>query len=196
MLVCGLALRAGAASAQTPPALPEPWPEAAPAIAPPPPEVLPTRWYGWQTLTADASAVGMLGLALALDDGSGYSSGPPALVLASLGTIVFGGPAIHAAHGHWSKAGFSLALRLGAPLLGWAVGFGLGQEPCGQYMYDHEGCATGYAAIGALFGLVTAVALDAALLGREQVRASSRQQPTVGFTPLRGGGGLSLSTRF
>jgi hypothetical protein len=59
-------------------------------------------------------------------------------------------------------------------VLAWAIGFGVGSNSC-HYAYDHEGCPTDYAAVATLFGVFTGVALDAALLGREQaIRAAAQ----------------------
>jgi len=188
-----LALRASAAAAQTPLDMPEQPPET-PPIAATPPAPAEMRWYGWQTLVADAGAVGLFGLA-AFAGGDRDSTAAVAVGLIGLSTYLAGGPIIHAAHGHSGKAGISVALRVGLPVLAWAIGFGVGSNSC-HYAYDHEGCPTDYAAVATLFGVFTGVALDAALLGHEQAIAPPRNTPLVFFTPLRSGGGLSLAARF
>ena len=47
----------GSAAAQAPPALPERWPETAPAIPIAAAARVQERWYGWQTLLTDAGAI-------------------------------------------------------------------------------------------------------------------------------------------
>jgi hypothetical protein len=72
----------------------------------------PTRWYGWQTLLADAGA----GTLLLIDDpgadGSGtglrYAAGQQAPVV-----FLAGGPLVHLTHWHPLRAGASLLLRAG-----------------------------------------------------------------------------------
>ena len=70
---------------------------------------------------------------------------PWAAGLIGLSTYLVAGPVIHAAHGHPGKAGISAALRVGLPVLAWAIGFGVGSKSC-RDAYDHEGCPTDYAA--------------------------------------------------
>jgi hypothetical protein len=194
-----LALHASSAVAQTGPAVPEsaPDPDAPSSIgaAPSPPAPPEVRWYGWQTLVADGGAVALFGLAAGFAGGNGNATTVAAAGLIGLGAYLAGGPIIHAAHGHPGKAGVSLALRVGLPVLAWAVGFGLGSNSCHD-SYDHEGCPTDYAAAATLVGVLTSVALDAGLLGRERVAEPTRNAPIVFFTPGRGGGGLSFARQF
>ena len=198
-IICGLALRAGAADAQTPPAAPVPWPEAAPPFAPAPAPApaapTETRWYGWQTLLAD---VGAVTLTMVAATSAGHDDDAAALRAALIGgsAFLFGGPAIHAAHGHWQTAGISFALRLGAPLIAAGIAMGVAADSCGQYEYDHEGCTIGPAAAAFSLGALTAMILDASVLGRDQIPARTASTPSVAFTPLRSGGGLSLVGRF
>jgi len=90
-----LALRASAAAAQTPLDMPEQPPET-PPIAATPPAPAEMRWYGWQTLVADAGAVGLFGLA-AFAGGDRDSTAAVAVGLIGLSTYLAGGPIIHAA---------------------------------------------------------------------------------------------------
>lgn len=194
-LVCGLALRASVAAAQTVPALPERWPEAAPPPPSRPVERPVERWYGWQTLLADAGAVTLtIWLSTSVDEHN--DAAVIGAVVAGVGSFVFGGPIVHAAHGHWTKAAGSLGLRAGLMLLGGGIGAAIGADACSQYVYDHEGCAIGDGAVGLMIGAVMATILDAAVLGREQIAAHAGGAPTLAFTPLRDGGGLSIIGRF
>jgi len=54
------------------------------------------------------------------------------------------------------------------------IGAGIGADSCSQYVYDHEGCAIGYGALGLIAGATTAVIVDAAVLARELVPARAR----------------------
>ena len=183
LIACGFALRAGVAAGQTL------------AAATETPVATEEHWYGWQTMIADAGAVGLtaagFGIAAAAD---GRSKAGVNVVYAGLGAFVFGGPIVHAAHGHWAKAGGSLALRLGLPVLLWAAAFSAGLGSCDD---PDGGCgAEVLGAFAGLAGVVLAVWLDAGLLARERVAAPVRSQPIVAFTPLRDGGALSLVGRF
>jgi hypothetical protein len=195
-IVCVLLLRAGGAAGQVPPALPERWPEAAPAvpIAPPAPQNM--RWYGWQTLLADTSAIT---LTLLLTISVNQQHDDTAVIGAALigaAAFTFAAPSIHAVHGNWGRAGISLALRLGLSLVGAAIGAGIGESECSQYFYDHEGCAVGYGFAGLIAGAATALIVDAAAVAREAVPARAREHAMLLFTPIRSGGGLTLIGHF
>lgn len=144
-----------------------------------------TSWYGWQTLAVDGGSIAM-GLALG-SAGHGGAGG----VLA-LGGYVFGGPIVHAAHGHTDAVLGDLGLRLGAPLLGSIVGYGVGVAtfqgcgPSSSFLCGRDWAGIGGAVYGGLGGAVTAVILDAALLGRERVRKDDVAAPAprgVRWTP-------------
>jgi hypothetical protein len=202
-VACGLVLHANVAAAQRWPVAPEPLEPpcaatppmaAAPAEAPPAQQ---TRWYGWQTFVADAGALGFAALALGTSSANGSDAAAFVPLAVGGGSYLLGGPIVHAAHGHWGKAGGSLALRVGLPLLGWAAGYALSGDSCRrEYAYDHEGCPFENAAYGLILGAVSAMILDAVLLGRERVDDGARGAPSVAFTPLNGGGNLSLAGRF
>lgn len=73
------------------------------------------RWYGWQTLTFDAAALGVGLTGVSLHDahpGAGVVLGATGLLGYSLSA-----PFIHWVHARPGAAGASLALRLGLPLL-------------------------------------------------------------------------------
>jgi hypothetical protein len=194
-LVVGLVVRVAPAAAQTPPPVaPEPWPVAAPVAPQAPARAPDMRWYGWQTLLADAGAVTLtFALGANVDDGNDAAVVGTAVLGAT--AFLLGGPIVHAAHGQWGNAGISLALRGGLVLLAGGIGAAIGDGACGQYHYDHEFCAEGYALAGAVMGAVAAVIVDAAMAS-EPITARATSTPRVAFTPLRGGGSLSLAARF
>jgi len=80
------------------------------------------RWtyYGWKILLADALLVGgPLTIAVATEtEGTGSM-----LIWPTLG-YVLAGPAVHAGNGQPRRAGVSLGIRVGAPLIGAAAGAG------------------------------------------------------------------------
>ena len=141
--------------------------------------------------------LGVVTLTIAAASSAGHDDDAAALRAALVGGsgFLFGGPIVHAAHGHWAKAGYSLALRAGLALVGAGIGGAYGESACGQYQFDHEGCSIGYGAFGLFVGAATAMVADAAIFGREPVtdRASNS---SVAFTPLRDGAALSLVGRF
>ena len=67
-------------------------------------------WYGWQTMTVDAAAVGTIAL--------GVKVGSTPLALSGVGGLVLGAPVLHAMHGNWGNAGLSLSSRVLLPLAG------------------------------------------------------------------------------
>jgi hypothetical protein len=118
-------------------------------------------WYGWQTLTFDAAAVGVLLVGAAL--------GPPGIPESDHGPLSVAAPAsaalymvgpgvVHMEHGHVWKGFASLGLRVAMPLAGFAVGYfaSPGQRQ-GRAMEDGE--------VGAAMGIAGAMVTDAAALG-------------------------------
>lgn len=73
------------------------------------------RWYGWQTLSLDAAALGLGVVSFAAHDGEGTASA--LLGSGALSTYAFGAPAVHLLRGNEGKALTSLGLRVGVPLL-------------------------------------------------------------------------------
>lgn len=156
----------------------------APPAAPPPPP--PARregavWYGWQTLITDGAAV----------------LTTPAVPLLGVGAYVLGAPLVHALHGRgWTALG-SLGLRVGAPVTGGFVAYAVQGKCSGEF------CAV-WPLLGAGVGVVSAMALDAAVLARKPrepadekpARAATAPRITPSAAPRREGGfdvGLSGS---
>lgn len=128
-------------------------PAPTPAVfEPPPPDVThepqPRRWYGYQTLIVDAAS----GLLVAAG-----STGKEDGTLIALGVIGYGlgSPLVHSFHGHGGKFWGSFGLRLGMPL-GLAL---MGTTACPH----DDACPLA----GALIGVAGAVAIDAAVIARE-----------------------------
>jgi hypothetical protein len=76
------------------------------------------RWYGWETLSLDAAAMGLGVMSYSTFEGKG--SGGALLGSGALSTYAFGAPAVHLLRDQPSKAMVSLGLRVGLPVM--AVG--------------------------------------------------------------------------
>lgn len=140
-----------------PPAAAPPAPSPAPAPAPAPslgaPEaVTESRWYGWQTLIVDGSAIVV-----------GVASQQPIVFLAG---YALGGPIVHWAHGNVGTGFVSLGLRVLVPVATTFVGYSIDAASCKP---DAWFCGLGGAALGALVGYVGAVTVDSVALAREDV---------------------------
>jgi hypothetical protein len=127
-------------------------PAPARADAPEPP---PRVWYGWQTLIADAAAIGL---------GAATRSWP---VFGS--AYLAGGPLVHAAHGNFAVAAGSFALRLIAPLAFGGAGAAIDSSATGSCLTNGQPCFRGIGGlvIGAAIGYAVAVTVDALVLARE-----------------------------
>jgi hypothetical protein len=132
------------------------------------------KWYGWQTLTTDGAALTMISLA-ALDS---RSSANTDLLIGSLLSYSLGGPLVHAAHEHAGKVVGSLALRLGLPFGGAALGTMIGQ-PC----RGEVGCL-GEAIVGGFLGIGAAIAIDASMLAYDDVPRSPRALSATPFVAM------------
>ena len=172
--------------------------------APQPPQ---TSWYGWQTLAADAGAIGLMSLGFVVDDAKygvdwtqrhNYELGANVLFVSSFAAYTFGGPAVHWAHGHGRKGLASLGLRVGAPLGGMLAGLLLGAASCSGGFDDGDfvPCPVAFGAIGFLAGAVAAPIVDAAVLAREPVTPPAAPLFQAAFVPSGGGGKLVLAGRF
>jgi hypothetical protein len=158
------------------------------------------RWYGEQTLLADAGSVVFLIAGAVASDGSSRAGHQAGDVLIGIGGAGYwlGAPIVHAAHGQWGGAAGSLGLRVGLPLGGALVGGLLGLAACGGSSGDSEiGCPGVGAAIGAVGGAIAAPFVDAFALAYEPGPRPSREAavaPTFSF--VRGGGSVGLVGQF
>jgi len=170
------------------------------------------RWYGWQTITTDGIALtlGTVGLSVGLASmgsiapcldfdgngcagrGRGADQGGQAIA-ATLGiggaaTYLLGAPIVHATHGHWDKAGISLGLR--------ALPIALATPLLASGNDDAPAIGLGVLTVGAL----AAMAIDAAVVAREDVVPVPRDKPRLGVAPnidaVNRGGGVSLVGTF
>ncbi len=109
-----------------------------------------TSWYGWQTLIVDLGSHAAATGAVVASGGFGDkpTTAQYAIAFSWLGAYVLGTPIVHAAHGHWDRAGISLSMRAAGWLAVGLAGAGVGG------MFDRtDGVATGMA-IGVLAGIV------------------------------------------
>src|SRR5580693_5839787 len=127
-------------------------------------------WYGWQTLAVDAVAAGVGFGSIGLSgDGEGSPpdvyGGPAGLTIYGLGP-----PLVHVLHHRWDMALIDLGIRVGAPLLLGAVGWGLdaaANHGCGYDNICYPGL--GGAMVGSFLGYTAAVTVDAAVLAYDKV---------------------------
>jgi hypothetical protein len=140
-----------------------------------------SRWYGWQTLTTDGAALTLVVLSATQDQDAG-----PLLAL-GLGAYAAGGPIVHWAHGRAGVGFGSLGIRIGAPIVGVAIGSAMAD--CPEREDRGSWCGAGEMALGLLVGVGSAMAIDAAVLAREpapareRVAARPRLVPGVSLTP-------------
>ena len=139
-------------------------------------------WYGWQTLISD-----VLGSTLVLISGeTGHSS---LLGLLGAGSLLFGGPVIHAAHLNWVGFGVSLGLRSAAGLAFWG---GLA-----TVMGDGSRALGGALLVGSFLIALSAVGLDLFHFSFEEAPpAQQKSYAPLPWADPRGGAGLQLATAF
>ena len=111
------------------------------------------RWYGWKTLAADGGAYVMVVGGGVGDNDTAMAAGAAIYLLLP--------PTIHAYHEEYARAGLSLGLRAGLPF----AGLWIGAKLCNPRRHEGEFLAClGEAIVGGLVGVVTAQAIDAAVL--------------------------------
>lgn len=133
-----------------------------------------TRWYGYQPLVADGVALSLFAASVATyepmpcglfeDCARPDNTASSSFLIAGALVYAFASPTIHALHGHWGKAGGSLGLRLGAPLVGLAVGSATTAEA---------------GALTASLGALAAMVVDDVFLARETIRKA----PSLSVAP-------------
>jgi hypothetical protein len=148
----------------------------------------PRRWYGWQVMAADATAVAAgAGTALVVDAAGGDPSSVGTAVFA--GGYLLGGPTVHALQGRYGHAAGSLALRVGGPLLFGLVGHHLDTSDTSDTGDDGDDLGES-ARIGVALGTAAALLLDWSSLSWAPV-ATSRQARLVP-TATAGDGRVAL----
>jgi hypothetical protein len=122
------------------------------------------HWYGWQTLLVDAVSIAAMPAA-----GVGF------------GGYLLGAPIVHATHDRWGIAAASLGLRVALPVAGAIAGLKFAN--CAPQMANTEGgdwCGVGEAIVGVGLGMLTAIAIDAAVFSYEPASAASAASDGAG----------------
>jgi hypothetical protein len=127
------------------------------------PQATDKRWYGAPIIVGDVVSLGVAGLGISDLQQQG------ALVGIGLAGFALHGPATHAVHGQWGKAGLSLLLRVGLPYVGLGI---LGSNACPSD--SDNNCAKGLVT-GVFVGALAAAALDAGALAYEPAREAPLQ---------------------
>jgi hypothetical protein len=158
------------------------------------------RWYGEQTLLADAASVALViaGVVASRPDSSnGSREAGNVLVDIGGGGYFLAAPIVHAAHGHWDSGAVSLGLRFGLPLGGMVVGGLFGLAVCGDSSGERIPCPVVATGLGAVAGAIAVPFVDAFALAYEpEPRASDKPTLAPTFSLVRGGGNVGLAGRF
>jgi hypothetical protein len=179
-LLCASVFTAGVARADD---------DARPAAPKGEPEI---QWTGWQTLVVDA---GWLGLTVA----TAPKSGPAATAIALSGYSL-GGPIVHVVQGRSDAAWIDLAVRVGAPLVAGALGYGIGVASFGgcspgEWLCGRDFSGLAGASLGVLVAGIGAIVFDAAALGRERVAHDGDTSTTPPPAPVRWSPHIAVSPR-
>jgi peptidoglycan/LPS O-acetylase OafA/YrhL len=117
------------------------------------------RWYGYQTLLADAASltIGAVAFSRRNTPNADRDFSPPQILgLVSLVTYLLGSPGIHLLHGRTAEAGNSLALRIGLTAGAALISYVL----LWNWSYGCSGCAYAAAVVSGA-AVVTPIAIDA-----------------------------------
>lgn len=143
-----------------------------------------TRWYGGETLAADALSY--------VTAAVGGAVGSRAVAYTGLAGFVVATPIIHFTHGNVGAGFASLGLRAGLPALGVA---GLYLCPVDQDAGFHiSGCQLGSLMLGVGLDVLVVPPVDAAVFAHERVR----KRPEIGLVPMidRHQAGLAIGGAF
>jgi hypothetical protein len=147
----------------------------------------PDDGYGTHVLAADLVTTG------ALLAGMRWA---PALYLAG-GSYLLGGPIVHVAHERYERAGFSLGLRIGLPVLGLLAGDLIHQamnsgDPHVWEAFD--GPPSPWWVLGASAGFVSAIVIDQRKVSGGYTRRQTVIVPTA--TATTGGATFGVAAMF
>jgi hypothetical protein len=125
-----------------------------------------SRWYGWQTFTADGAAVALAAAAVPLGAHAPYWPAE-ALGYTAGATYALGAPLVHLVQRQPLKAAGSFGLRVGLPLTVYALlsSGSWGHCPARDEAEDEEYCQARLGALlGGLLAGVAASAIDGSVL--------------------------------
>jgi hypothetical protein len=152
-------------------------------VSPPAEEV--TSYRTW-TLASDAASLGLMLGSFAAEGPNGRDTSTSSTLLAvGLGGAFLGAPIIHAARGHWARAGGSLAMRWALAGAGMMIGVASQHCDSGDAFCKLDGIGPGI-----LGGLVVASLIDAVALTDE------RRAPAPSWTPQVAAGRSGVSLGF
>jgi hypothetical protein len=157
-----------------------------PAVRVEPPA--PGTGYRLQIITADALSVGTVLAGFAVDRYAHTSLVSGVLVTGGLGGYALGGPFIHMEHHRSYRGALSLALRVGLPIVGAAVGAWSATCTPGEWF-----CGVGEGVAGFAIGAGAAMVIDSAFIVPWSDSATS--EPARAATASRPSPGLHLSPR-
>jgi hypothetical protein len=121
---------------------------------------LPSTGYHLQMLAVDAASVASALTGFAIEGDHQYNPRVSEVLRgAGMGGYALGGPIVHLAHRQYGRAGISLALRVGLPILGAAVG--AWSATCHP---DEWFCGVGEAVAGFAIGSAAAIGIDNAFV--------------------------------
>jgi hypothetical protein len=156
-------------------------------------------WYGYQTVSADATAAALT--ALSFQTNSGAAS------WAAIGVYLLGAPVVHAAHQRPLAALGSLGLRIGLPLLASSVGAATADCSSNRVVND-DNCQFGPSLVGLGVGIVLAAIIDSAAIAWDPPSSPGSYRPAPvtepwsirllapSPVPMRNGAGFSVGGLF
>jgi len=154
-------------------------------------EPSPTRSYRWQTTAADAAAVSAAVAGFALEGKDGALGYVPSNTLMTIGISGYflGAPIVHVANKHYGRAAASLALRVGLPIVGAAIGARFADCTGDRFL-----CGLDEMGKGMMAGAAAAVVVDNVLLYALSANDAATESAPVAARP-RSLAGLSLTPR-
>ena len=145
--------------------------------------------YRWQVAATDAAVIGagVAGFALEGRDGAlGYVPSN-ALMGIGIGGYFLGAPIVHLVHREYARAGVSLLVRVGLPIVGGAIGARFATCTPDQFL-----CGLDEMGKGMAVGAVVAAVVDSVLITSDRTPAAEPERiPTASRAPA----GLLLSPR-
>jgi len=134
--------------------------------------------YRWQIAATDVAFIGAAAGGLALE-GRGVLDNLPSNMLMGIGIpgYFLGAPVVHVAHREYGRAGISLALRLGLPILGGAIGARFASCTPGEWLCGLDEFGKGFAT-----GAIVAAIVDTALIA-PGARADAEPEAALAARP-------------
>jgi hypothetical protein len=116
--------------------------------------------YRWQVAATDAGVIAAAAAGFALE-GRGFLDNVPSNMLMGVASAGYflGAPVVHLAHREYGRAGISIILRVGLPIVGGAIGARLASCSRDEWLCGLDEFAKGFA-----LGAVTAAIVDSAFV--------------------------------